>query len=350
MAHNDYVIPYSLWSDKSVPAPSTLRKLDQIVSESINGNEGGTWNPEKQIIIGGQGLACTANGTFSGGVQTKKKSRAGGALILGDNDWPTYPSARSRTIVIPIRSALGIGDFGQSDISGITHEGIPGITQIGLSQPGLPSTSNLLRIPLPSNRLPRDGIITGATLKFRLGGRPVAIAATANLPKFTIVGHNYDATQSIAVCTIPVWQASHTYSNNATTLNTNGYVVGNPQRPVAFKCTVSGVSGGTQPAAFATAIVGQTVADGGVTWSCFSIGNMVNWSSFFTRVTVPISVSEYYAEGQPKSITLVSPNVHQIIDTDNFTYFLNIIDNSYDANCYLSLSLTYTSTSMIPGI
>jgi len=41
---------------------------------------------------------------------------------------------------------------------------------------------------------------------------------------------------------------------------------------ISFKCTVAGQAGTTEPAAFATATVGQTITDGGVTWTAQTTG------------------------------------------------------------------------------
>ena len=73
------------------------------------------------------------------------------------------------------------------------------------------------------------------------------------------------------------WTAIDDGAGNLTGTNyTVGNIVksGNDQASevIVFKCTTAGQAGTTEPAAFLTATVGQTITDGGVTWTAQTVG------------------------------------------------------------------------------
>lgn len=103
MAHNDYVRPLGRWPFASAISKVDLQRLDVLSTQSINGDDGGTWNPASPIVIGGTGLQMTANAQVTGGVET----RSGGRIVLGDNDYIQYSPSRTIKRVVPIIQTLG---------------------------------------------------------------------------------------------------------------------------------------------------------------------------------------------------------------------------------------------------
>ena len=59
MGHNDKSNRGGPFSLTLVPTPSLIHNWDQTSSESIDGDNGGTWTPAKPIIVGGSGIALS---------------------------------------------------------------------------------------------------------------------------------------------------------------------------------------------------------------------------------------------------------------------------------------------------
>ena len=99
MAHFDYITPMGQWFTPLVPVPKRLAALDDGITRTLNGDDGGTWAPTKPIALGGtQGLQLGASSTITGGVVAK----SGGQLSLGNNDFPTFAGAQTRTLEVPL--------------------------------------------------------------------------------------------------------------------------------------------------------------------------------------------------------------------------------------------------------
>ena len=99
MPHNDYVRPSGQWLSHTVPTARDLQRLDDLGSRSINGDEGGTWNPANPIIIGGQPIqVTTAASSYEGGARTEN----GGRIVHADNDVPIFNPVRTRSVLIPL--------------------------------------------------------------------------------------------------------------------------------------------------------------------------------------------------------------------------------------------------------
>lgn len=56
MAHFDYIKPGGVWGMFSLFTSAIAANIDARIYKTINGDEGGTWAPSAQIIIGGAGL------------------------------------------------------------------------------------------------------------------------------------------------------------------------------------------------------------------------------------------------------------------------------------------------------
>lgn len=107
MSHNDFSRPGGLWPPTLVPTARDLQWWDELSTESVNGDDGGTWAPVTPVRIGGSGIiTTTAPTSIDGGVFTYK----GGRAQLGNNDYPVFTSAQSRDIVMQfdnVRPAIG---------------------------------------------------------------------------------------------------------------------------------------------------------------------------------------------------------------------------------------------------
>lgn len=59
MAHFVRLRPSGFWTIASVVTPAEFEAFDENLSKAINGDDGGTWAPSAQIVIGGSGLRVT---------------------------------------------------------------------------------------------------------------------------------------------------------------------------------------------------------------------------------------------------------------------------------------------------
>jgi hypothetical protein len=59
MAHNSRIRAPGTWASLTTVSPSEFELFDTYTFEAINGDDGGTWAPSAQIIIGGLGLSVT---------------------------------------------------------------------------------------------------------------------------------------------------------------------------------------------------------------------------------------------------------------------------------------------------
>lgn len=85
MAHNSFIhggtASPTAWLPGYVPVQLDWQKIDQLLFESINGDQGGTWAPASVITIGGSGL--TVSGTFIGsGTNTLSGTTTTGVLNI----------------------------------------------------------------------------------------------------------------------------------------------------------------------------------------------------------------------------------------------------------------------------
>jgi hypothetical protein len=181
MAHNDRFYRPSILAPTWVPTPSQVRRLDQQTSESVNGDEGGTWHPEKPIIIGGAGVRLFGASSITGGVTTGKYA-PDGALLLGDSDYPEYVTPRTRTVLFPIVddywAAADDNATSQSPLVADYVQGEPGRFQLTKQTVGAAVTS----MGLDTKRFPPGATISEVRLCFRVGMKPATVPAS--LPSF----------------------------------------------------------------------------------------------------------------------------------------------------------------------
>lgn len=335
MAHNDHIIPYGLWTSKTVPTPSMMERMDLAASQSLNGYDGGTWAPETPIIVGGLGTTIKA-GTLTGGVSTDAKSVARG-IRLG-NVWPRFSSTRTRTVVFPITGNC----FKHSDILPIADlVTVP--SPVGYTVSG---GADKMIVPLPSFRMVHGATISSITLGFSAGTRPTGADSLIG-PRFRLMAFSRDRSTMFAVASVPTWAALTPYIANQT-------VVGSPQTGMAFVCTSGGTSGASQPAAFSTAVSHDSITDASVTWQALTAGADMVGTDFQYLYTGDIvyeaNTLEYWNNGAPKTLTMSAPNVNPVLNTNDMTYYL-WIESFRKSMVFHSLSISMTGiTNMRPAV
>lgn len=120
MAHNSYLRSSNFWASGSTLTHDEMAAFDRAQFKSVNGDDGGVYNPIAQIQIGGQGLWATnfsaggasagapaftvsgstftlQNGTSFVAVPGAKYSGPGSAFTITDGQPPVYTPARSFT-------------------------------------------------------------------------------------------------------------------------------------------------------------------------------------------------------------------------------------------------------------
>lgn len=93
-------MPGGLCPTGTVPTPGRVRYFDQKTTEAINGDDGGTWNPQRPIVlVGPHAILVSATGSsMTGGVRTGRGSIALRQSVI---QYPTFSPARTRNVFIP---------------------------------------------------------------------------------------------------------------------------------------------------------------------------------------------------------------------------------------------------------
>lgn len=326
----------SLLCDEMVLRPFHLSQLDILFAQGLDA-AGGIYTPILPITLGGRGVSFGSAGGLTGGVKTGIFA-APGALRLGVNagigSWPEFTSNRTLTRIFPIQ-----------DIAK------PLVKVVSPSPRGLQIISSQATIigSLRSQYIPRGSVLTSVTLRFRVGIEPNAVPA--QLPYMAIGGvvNRPVGMTTVAAPITPIanWVASASYSQYSK-------VLAIPDRPVFFYKNTSGTqtSGGSQPAAFATAVPGDpTITDGAVSWEVLSkTGDYILTPGMETKLPTPSTTSEYFKNGTIQTLSF-SPGMNQVMDTDTYKYHLFIVDNANTMNIYHSVKLVFGSISnMKPAI
>lgn len=226
----DFIRPYGVWPTPVVPTPKRLSALDDAVARSVNADDGGVYAPLSPIIVGGSGLTLNGGGTSSltGGVTTK----SGGKVILGHNDFPTFGSTRSRTILVPLTPTLVGNEI--TAAGGIDSDISP---QYGCIRSLIPSTAGGSKIvfPIPKRYMHNGATLATATLTWRVwqphnNGSPT-IAPSMAIWRVTAAG------TKLALNSTPQLQV--------VTSGDAYYNKGNPQT-LAYACNQNNVIDSTQ--------------------------------------------------------------------------------------------------------
>lgn len=274
MPHNDYASPNGQWPDELALEPSRLRALDQNVSEGIDGDAGGTWAPDKPIIIGGSGL--NMSGAFECGALSTGELAAAGPIEIEEAIGVTY----SRSRVCPAHD----DSVYQEDWDSVGY-----VEELGYAQ--RPMTAFPIAMPLGTNRT--KGLHFNVRIHFSVAARPSMLPSAMPgivLVKRKIFG-SYGAEQS--AYTIPTRASSTVYA-------VGDLVVPSTQNGRKFRCATAGTSAASQPASFATASSGDAVTDGTVSWTC-EPGPGVGDAFHAITLPWPSSVDDYYQNGRPQS-------------------------------------------------
>lgn len=176
MSHRDFVRRDGQWGGNPVPVPRDLQAFDAAQFASLNGDDGGAWNPSSPIVVGGSGVILSG-GTphlITGGVSTRR----GGRIELHASAWPVC-TGHSRTLKAPIVGAhTANGNVDQIDVS---------LDPVGTKFTTVHNSSPI-QWTVPQRFLHHGTNITGVSLKFRVGTPHSGVPA--NLPSFTLYrGH-----------------------------------------------------------------------------------------------------------------------------------------------------------------
>lgn len=302
--HLDFVRPSGQWAPEMVPGAGDFQRMDFYQSRVINGDGGGLWTPSKPVIIGGHGMTFTTAPTaFTGPVST---ATGGRVQVAGS----TFPPWNGPSIDAQVMSALGMltplfslsaGSASLLEDDYVTISDAPnpvGVSSVsgGLSQPGL--------LSIPSRYLHQGASFSSITLTFAVRSKP----SSAALPGLAFTPYGYNAgTNSFAAFApsgdlstngFTVWAASTPYAVGAYVIPYQG-APGGTQNGFWYKATAitTGISGGTEPVW--PLIIGNTVLDGGVTWTC---GGSVG------ALDAGLSAAVFFANGAPQSLTLQFDN------------------------------------------
>lgn len=364
MPHNDYSFRDVFGSPNGpiVPTPGILRRLDQQASQSLNGDAGGTWSPFNPIIIGGAGLQANNYWRVRGGVQTGPRAASGGSIIIGNGAWPAYTdpggtslSPRTFTRVLPLRDFYVSQDLlGFHNTIGQPYTETPGQLT---PQPWTSTSSSHFLLQIPPHLMFDVGnqntgganAPTKVILRMRI---PLSASSAASVPNkmpgfrlFRIPQGGIYSTTTSEHYYYPVWQASHAYAPSSDQTAANSVVTPTSVNGRLFRCSVGGTSGGSQPAAFATATVGQTVTDGGVTWVC-ETGPVTTYAHFVT-MNRSASSAAWSAGGLAQDIVMI-PNANAPWDLKSYSYMVEILDQSGVKCIFHSLRFVWSVSRLFP--
>ena len=317
--HNDHLLPGGLWPATAVPTPGRLRKLDERTFQALNGAAGGTWEPETPIFIGGEGVSLVGNlgsSTLTGEVRT---GRGAVGLVCGNNDYPTFESARSRTVVLPLRpysplnSSLGYYSIVTGSRSGVRMGSDSGAYYDMVWRP---------------TRMHVGATISRIRLRLIVGEQPATLPAT--FPSFSVARIKRAdlaayVTNERVIYAQPVRVALGTYAV--------GDVVKADGNAAILYCTVAGTAspiGIAPPGA-----VGTTVTEGTVTWR---IEGSDRNSGALPKPD--LTLAGYYAGGSVREAVMV-PNVNTTISA-SYSYRFRISDGTQTDNLHLCMIVELT--------
>lgn len=176
--HNDYVMPGGRWA--TIAPPKALARLDQQLSEAINGDEGGTWAPSSPIAIGGNGIGLR-NGasTLTGGVRTGRgytSSSLPRIQIQPTAGVPTFSAPRTRKVILHPSVMVRLDALGQFHYNA---EGALVSTGTAASTQGL--SHHLL---FPQLRFHNGATIDKITFRWALRDKPTTLPAGGSAELF----------------------------------------------------------------------------------------------------------------------------------------------------------------------
>ena len=328
--HNRHISKTGLWPRSIVPTPGLMRRLDQVASESINGDDGGSWSPASPIVIGGTGGMVLFGTGQLGDVTTRPAVSGRGKLTLSDSDYPTFTTPITRTEVMGLRDFFSRRD--KMDPGDGTNSGASAYYAYDESSPGgiinqgsplrtfNPNDTHLL-CPIPHTHLIDGATIAAVTLTYRLVSAPNVVPPI--MPGFRILRVGPDGAYLNAlseIYQIPTRTSVFAYS-------VGDLMIPTAQNGKQYRCTVAGTTASVPPtSALNAAAIGATVTDGTVTWKAESGPSAV--SGHYCRLPRPSSIAGYYNGGQPQQIVMsTQPSlINNTVDFSSFAYWLQVYD------------------------
>lgn len=322
MGHGDYLRQGGSfgWPGIVVFSNADAQKLDEVSSEALAFGPGGVWAPsDMPIWIGGAGIRFRGSWSLQGGCRTVR----GGRYMHGDSDYFTFSSSRSRSrrmSLLAARARVSDSDYNETGIA------------TSLSPPGVKTTASgmVMTWPIPAQYLHDGATLSGITIRFRVGTSRPTISSPFNPLALAIarVHGNGTVDRLDAFSTVTGWLPTHAFVLNTLVVPTSANYNG-----CYFKATaVSGNTGGAEPAW--PSVVGATVVDGGVTWTC---------QGGYGLIANQASAAAWYNNGQPQGFT-TNPSQNNVIDLSAYTYEIAITDSDPQAgNTFHSAKLDFTN-------
>jgi hypothetical protein len=394
MPHNDFVRPDGQWPLETVPTPGDARALDVAQYQAVNGDAGGTWSPATAISLGGRGLALTGGlHQIAGGVRTQERGR----VVLGHSDFPTFKTAASRVLTVPL---LDYGLYSFPD-----QVPAPSMVQLArsLSPPGTIFSSSSLQsavFPIDKRYMHNGATLASALIAIAIGQSHAVVPATqpqalvlrddfivgsACFP--FVAGANYSLQEYVVpptpngyfysvttggtagaapgswpttygttinsgpvmfTCDGPTWSGAyasfadpHGWAPTASA-QAGRLIQPSPATGQFFVCTETGTTGTTQPT-WPTAYLSE-VSDNTTTWQ--NLGSML---PILSGQMGAGSAAAYFNGGVAQSFSLAAvTGGPSLIDTTKFSYALLVVDeNGTNAflpslNILIAAQLTYT--------
>jgi hypothetical protein len=278
MSHNVFSRRPNLWTSATVINARDLSLWDLNQFKGVDGDNGGTWTPKMPIGIGGAGVQLSDNSFLSGGFQTA----LGGRAVLGASDFPIFSaSSRTRTVRFPLRGLPGSTGFLLKQ--NFEVGGRP-IHRSGWFDPN----AAVVWFPIDP-RFMHDGANIAAV---RVYGFQTQFLPILSSPATVLQVRFYRVDGVVATFNVTAqWIPSHNY-----TLGTNVLPLGaQTQTGLYYTVTTAGMSSGAgQPNPWPS-VIGNTVVDGGVTWTATAAAGTIPQAS-------PYYANSYYNNGLPWTI------------------------------------------------
>ena len=196
---------------------------------------------------------------------------------------PDTLHSRSFATIQDLISEGEIEGFASASKEGLT-KGTTAYENASLKDVFLDNTPILQESAISANPTDEDFNFQDVIFKSKFGtSNQTAMSGIPNIDESrSPTGVQVEVENDDQATTWTVITTSTTNPNGSTTTTTTGknYTVGNIVKSgksaasnlIVFKCTTAGQAGTTEPAAFLTASVGQTITDGGVTWTAQTVG------------------------------------------------------------------------------
>jgi hypothetical protein len=288
--------------------------MDREQHAAVTG--GGLHAPANPIGIGGAGitLATAQPSDINGGVATA----LGGRIKIGRlGEQVRVSPSRTRVVALPAATL-----FRCPSTDGFPCSFQPSFDPVGVIVRG---SSAKLGITIPKRYLHDGATLSKVEIFFRVR---YLVLIPANKPRVLYIARWSGTTPatSLGPYQLQAWAANTAYSLNDVRCPTETKTTG-----FYYKATVGGTSHATTEPAWPT-VIGGTVTDGGVTWSCDgNAGQMPH----------PPGYDEYYASGESQVIT-ADVTVDNVISRASYRYDVAVA-NFDSTHIIHGLKLHYTA-------